>query len=92
MLKLDFPAIAPVKLEGKYSDIELTDGSRLHCKEWTIKAKQVELKTMAGQDNQDSSFRGRPISSITPRKRSIARTGWSVLARKRRRDAAVRIL
>src|SRR5262245_10855197 len=50
VLKLDFPAVTPIKLEGRYSDIELTDGSWLHCKEWTIKEKQVELKTMAGQE------------------------------------------
>ena len=45
-----FPPSRSSKPEGKYSDIELTDGSRLHCKEWTIKAKQVELKTLAGQE------------------------------------------
>src|SRR5581483_10119414 len=37
VLRIDFPAVAPVKLEGKYSDVELVDGSKIHCKEWTIK-------------------------------------------------------
>src|SRR5581483_3143249 len=47
VLRIDFPAGAPVKLEGKYSDVELVDGSKIHCKEWTIKKNQVELTTMA---------------------------------------------
>jgi len=84
VLKLDFP-VNPVKLEGKFSDVELTDGSLFHCKEWTIKEKQVELKTLAGQtiklplpavasilnDAQDEKYR----------------RDWSErLSRKRRRD------
>lgn len=90
ILKLDFPAVAPVKLEGKYSDIELTDGSRLHCKEWTIKAKQVQLKTMAGQDYQI------PLSAVANilnnAQEEKYRKDWAErVARKRRRDAAVRI-
>ena len=50
VLKIDFPPAAPVKLDGKYADIELIDGSRFHCKEWSIKEKQVELTTLAGQE------------------------------------------
>ncbi|HWG44603.1 MAG TPA: NPCBM/NEW2 domain-containing protein [Gemmataceae bacterium] len=49
VLKIDFTP-APVKLPEKYADVELTDGSLLHCQEWSIKAKQVELKTLAGQE------------------------------------------
>lgn len=88
VLKLDFPAINPGKLEGRYSDIELTDGSLLHCKEWTIKEKQVELKTMAGQEIKV------PLSAVAnilnDAQEEKYRKDWAErLARKRRRDIAV---
>jgi hypothetical protein len=90
ILKLDFPAVNPVKLDEKYSDIELTDGSRLHCKEWTIKAKQVELKTMAGKPIKI------PLSAVAnilnDAQEEKYRKDWvERVGRKRRRDAAVRI-
>jgi hypothetical protein len=51
VLKLDFPAVMAVRIDGnKFTDVELTDGTLLHCKEWGIKGKQVELKTLAGQE------------------------------------------
>jgi hypothetical protein len=34
---------------AKYSDVELTDGTLLHCKKVDIKGKEVELTTLAGQ-------------------------------------------
>jgi hypothetical protein len=88
VLKLDFPAVNPIKPEGKYSDVELTDGSRLHCKEWTIKAKQAELKTMAGQEIKV------PLSAVAnilnDAQDEKYRKDWAErLARKRRRDMAV---
>ena len=90
VLKLDFPAVAPVKFTGKYSDIELTDGSRLHCKEWAIKAKQVELTTLAGQEIKV------PLTAVAnilnDAQEEKYRKDWSErLARKRRRDMAVLI-
>ncbi len=86
VLKLDFPAVNPVKLEGHYSDVELTDGSRLHCTEWTIKGKQVELKTMAGQQIK------LPLSAVAnilnDAQDEKYRKDWTErLSRKRRRDA-----
>jgi hypothetical protein len=51
VLKIDFPATL-VKLPEKYADVELIDGSLLHCKEWAIKEKRIELKTLAGQEIQ----------------------------------------
>jgi hypothetical protein len=88
VLKLDFPAVTPIKLEGRYSDVELTDGSRLHCKDWTIKEKQVELKTMAGQELKV------PLSAVAnilnDAQEEKYRKDWAErLARKRRRDIAV---
>lgn len=88
ILKLDFPAIAPAKLTGKYSRIELTDGSRIHCKGWSIKAKQVELTTMAGQEIVV------PLLAVTnilnDAQEEKYRKDWGErLARKRRRDMVV---
>jgi hypothetical protein len=90
VLKLDFPAVTPVKLEGKYSAVELTDGSRLHCKEWTIKTKQVELTTMAGQQIK------LPLAAVAnilnDAQEEKYRKDWTErLARKRHRDVAVLI-
>lgn len=86
VLRLDFPAVEPVNLAGPYSDVELTDGSRIHCTEWTIKAKQVELKTMAGQEIN------LPLSGVAnilnDAQKAKYRKDWAKrLARKRRRDA-----
>ncbi len=50
VLKIDFPAAKAVKIAEPYADVELIDGSLFHCKEWTIREKQVELKTLAGQE------------------------------------------
>jgi hypothetical protein len=88
VLKLDFPAIAPVPLKGKYSAIELIDGTRLHCKEWTIKGNQVELKTMADQEINVPLLAVANI--LNDAQEEKYRKDWSErLARKRRRDMAV---
>jgi hypothetical protein len=84
ILKLDLPT-SPHKLEGKYSDVELTDDSLFHCKEWTIKEKQVELKTLAGQTIK------LPLAAVAnvlnDAQDEKNRKDWSErLARKRRRD------
>lgn len=86
VLKLEFPAVTPAKIEGsKYADVELTDGSLFHCKEWSIKDKQVELKTLAGQDIK------LPLSAIANILGNAGdekhRKDWTErVARKRRRD------
>lgn len=91
VVKLDFPAVTPIsKIEGKYSNVELTDGSLLHCKEWTIKAKQLELKTLAGQEIKI------PLSAVAnilnDAQDENYRKDWKErLSRKRRRDAIVLI-
>src|SRR5579875_47651 len=90
VLKLDFPAATSVKLEDHYSDIELTDGSRLHCKEWTIKAEQVVLTTMWGRQIQ------LPLAAVAnilkDAQEEKYRRDWAErLTRKRRRDVAVLI-
>jgi hypothetical protein len=90
VLRIEFPAITPVKLEGKYSDVELVDGSRIHCKEWTIKKNQAELTTMAGQQIKV------PLAAVAnilnDAQEEKYRKDWAErLARKRRRDMAVLI-
>jgi hypothetical protein len=50
VLYLTFPANAPVRLEDKYIDVELTDGTLLHCKEALIKGDQIEMRMLAGQE------------------------------------------
>jgi hypothetical protein len=49
VLTLDL-APKDVPLKDKYTDVELTDGSLLHCSKVAYKGKEVELKTYAGQD------------------------------------------
>ena len=86
VLKLEFPAVTPAKIEGsKYADVELTDGSLLHCKAWSIKDKQVELKTLAGQEIK------LPLTAIANILVNAGdekhRKDWTErVARKRRRD------
>jgi hypothetical protein len=88
VLKIDFPTATAIKLEGKYSDVELTDGSRFHCKAWTIKGESVELKTMADRDVK------LPLASIgyilNDAQEEKYRKEWAErMARKHRRDMAV---
>lgn len=88
VLKLDFPTVAPLKPEGKYADVELTDGSRFHCTEWSIKGKQIDVKTMAGPKMQ------LPLAAVSniliEAQDEKNRKDWSErLARKRRHDLAV---
>jgi hypothetical protein len=90
VLKVDFPAVAPVKLEGNYSDVELTDGSKIHCKEWTIKANQAVLTTMGGQEIKLSLAAVANI--LNDAQEEKYRKDWAErLAKKRRRDMAVLI-
>jgi hypothetical protein len=90
VLKIEFPSVTAVKPDGRYSEIEFTDGSKLQCKEWTIKEKQVELKTMAGQEIKV------PLAAVAnilnDAQEEKYRKDWAErLARKRRRDVAVLI-
>jgi hypothetical protein len=85
VLFLDFPGNAPVKLEDKYSDVELTDGTLLHCKEVLIKGKQVEMRTLSGQEIKV------PLASVsnllTNAQEEKYRKDWTErVSRKRNRD------
>jgi hypothetical protein len=57
--KVTFPILQVVQLDYKevgkppaglsYADVELTDGSVLHCTKWGIKGKQVEVTLISGR-------------------------------------------
>jgi hypothetical protein len=46
----EVPKAPPTEMETKYTDVELTDGSLLHCGQVAIKGKEVQLKLLSGQD------------------------------------------
>ncbi len=48
ILRLDFPDNTRIKPDDKFADVELTDGTLLHCKEYTIKGKEVQLSLVVG--------------------------------------------
>ena len=50
VLQLDLAEpTAPPKKDVKYTDVELSDGSLLHCVKVVLKGKQVELTPLSGQ-------------------------------------------
>lgn len=85
VLHLDFPANAKVPPEEKFVDVELTDGTLLHCKDFILKGKEATLHTVAGQEVK-LGISG--IANIlTAGQDAILRKDWSErIARKRRRD------
>lgn len=48
ILDIDF-GVTSEPLSDQYTDVELTDGSLLHCSSFAIRGNQVELKLLAGQ-------------------------------------------
>ena len=50
VLQLDLEPVAPApKKEVKVTDVELIDGSLLHCSSFVLKGKQAELTLLSGQ-------------------------------------------
>jgi hypothetical protein len=49
VLKIDLRDEQYLDPKTKRSDVELTDGTILHCKSWTIKGKRMELTLVAGK-------------------------------------------
>jgi hypothetical protein len=84
VLKIDFSA-KKERLEEKYSDVELNDGTLLHCKDVAIKGKQIKLQTLAGQELD------LPLSAVAnvlfPAHEEKYRKEWSErVAKKHRQD------
>jgi hypothetical protein len=53
VLDLTFPDGTAGSSEGRVTDVELVDGSLLHCSQLAIKGKNVELKLLSGQEIKD---------------------------------------
>jgi hypothetical protein len=49
ILQVDFGNQGKVPSDAKFIDVELTDGTLLHCAQLTLKEKQVDLTLLAGQ-------------------------------------------
>jgi hypothetical protein len=58
-LDLDFGHAYALGGDSKYSEVELTDGSLLHCTQFAVKKNEVELKLVGGIDVQA------PLSAIS---------------------------
>jgi hypothetical protein len=85
VLRLDFPANSPAKLDEKYTDVELTDGTLLHCKEFALKGKQAELRTLGGQEIKVAM--SAIANVLVPAQDEKYRQDWTArIAKKRRRD------
>jgi hypothetical protein len=48
VLQIDYREVGKPATGATYADVELTDGSVLHCAKWGIKGKQVELTLLTG--------------------------------------------
>jgi hypothetical protein len=53
VVDLTFPENPATNPDGKFSDVELVDGSLLHCNQVTLKGKNVELRLVSGQEIKD---------------------------------------
>src|SRR3954462_6464289 len=50
VLQVDFAEPGRLPADARYSDVELTDGTLLHCGRVLIKGKQAELTLLGGQE------------------------------------------
>jgi hypothetical protein len=50
VLQIDFAPAGKLPTDAKWTDVELTDGTLLHCSAFALKGKQVELKLLAGPE------------------------------------------
>lgn len=48
VLQVEYGQPAKLPTDAKWTDVELTDGTLLHCSAFALKGKQVELKLLAG--------------------------------------------
>jgi hypothetical protein len=46
----EVPKAPPTEKDTKYIDVELTDGTLLHCGQFAIKGKEVQVTLLSGQD------------------------------------------
>jgi hypothetical protein len=50
VLQIDYAPLGKLPAGDKWADVELTDGTLLHCSAFTIKGKQLEMKLLAGPE------------------------------------------
>jgi len=85
VLQVDFAEPGRLPADARYSDVELTDGTLLHCGRVLIKGKQAELTLLGGQEVKVPL--ATVASILNDAQNEAFRKEWaSRLARKRRRD------
>jgi hypothetical protein len=88
VLQIDFGQPARLPAEAKFTDVELTDGTLLHCSEFALKGQEVTLTLLGGRQVR------LPLSGIANVLNDAHdeqnRRDWNDrLAKKRRRDVLV---
>jgi hypothetical protein len=91
VLQIDYGQPGKLPSDAKWTDVELTDGTLLHCSAFVLKGKQVELKLLAGPEVKV------PLAAVANVLNNAhvekVRKDWTArLAKKRRRDVVARVL
>jgi len=92
VLQLDFGRpVGKLPGDAQYTDVELTDGTLLHCSACAIKGKEVEMTLLAGPTVKV------PLSTLAnllnnAQKEKYRREWTERLSKKRRHDVLVRLL
>jgi hypothetical protein len=89
VLKLDLAPLGKINPDAQYSDVELTDGTLLHCSAVLVKGKNVEMTLLLTGQKVTVPMTG--VSSILIQAHNDAfRKDWNErLGKKRRRDVLV---
>jgi hypothetical protein len=85
VLQLDFGPSGKITADTKFTDVELTDGTLLHCKQFALKGKELSLTLLGGQEVKvDLGSVGNLLNDAQDEKN---RKEWTTrLAKKRPRD------
>jgi hypothetical protein len=90
LLQIDYGQPAKLPAGEKWADVELTDGTLLHCSAFAIKGKQAELKLLAGPEVK------LPLSAVANVLNDAQvekyRKEWTARLAKKRRHDVVAIL
>jgi hypothetical protein len=90
VLRLEFPDNTRVRPEDKYADVELTDGTLLHCKDYAIKGKEVQMRLLVGPEVKV------PLAAVANILNNAQddkfRKDWTERVAKRRRQDLVAVL
>ncbi len=91
VLQIDYGQPGKLPTDAKWTDVELTDGTLLHCSAFALKGKQVELKLLAGPEVK------LPLAAVANVLNDAQverhRKEWTArVAKKRRFDAVAQLL